>query len=318
MPLNFNNLEVTEHKNPIVIYHKNCADGFGAAWCFWNVQNGWEQIFDFHPGVYSEAPPDVTGRIVYLVDFSYKRAVVEEMLKVAKCIYLIDHHKTALADLADLETTNFVKYTDLERSGARLAWDFIHNTTWEGEPSEIGIIQIGENTPGNPEYVPPPLLLEHIEDRDLWRFKLSLTREIQASVFSHRYDFRIWDKLMASNRAELISMASEGTAIERKHFKDIEELLLVSQREMEIDGHVVPVANLPYTMSSDAGHIMAAGLKIPTFAACYMDTIKGRVFSLRSTPEGLDVSEIAKKFGGGGHARAAGFTVPRNHPLAVL
>ena len=52
------------------------------------------------------------------------------------------------------------------------------------------------------------------------------------------------------------------------------------------------------------------------FAACYWDTEGARVFSLRSADDGLDVSEIAKQYGGGGHVRAAGFSVPRNHELA--
>lgn len=320
MTFNFNNLEVTEKKNPIVIYHKNCADGFGAAWCFWNAQEKLQETFDFHPGVYQEVPPDVTGRIVYLVDFSYKKAVVQEMLKVAEKIYLIDHHKTAIEDLWELvdneEYPNFQDYTDLERSGARLAWDFIHNCSqmWDENVES----RMYNHKPGDPLYVPPPLLLEHIEDRDLWRFKLPLTREIQASIFSQEYDFQVWDKLMASDRAELVKIASEGMGIERKHFKDIRELLAVSMRMAVIDHINVPVANLPYTMSSDAGNIMARDLARDTFAACYMDTKAGRVFSLRSVATGMDVSEIAKKFGGGGHTRAAGFTVPRDHPLAIL
>ena len=34
------------------------------------------------------------------------------------------------------------------------------------------------------------------------------------------------------------------------------------------------------------------------------------------TDDGLDVSAIAAQYGGGGHARAAGFKVPRDHELA--
>jgi hypothetical protein len=65
---------------PLCIYHHNCADGFGAAWVF----KRWaDREFDFHPGVYQNEPPDVTGREVYLVDFSYKRPVVEKMLETA-------------------------------------------------------------------------------------------------------------------------------------------------------------------------------------------------------------------------------------------
>jgi oligoribonuclease NrnB/cAMP/cGMP phosphodiesterase (DHH superfamily) len=101
-------------------------------------------------------------------------------------------------------------------------------------------------------------------------------------------------------------LVTEGQAIERKHLKDIHELLSVTTRVMKIAGYDVPVANLPYTMSSDAGHKLASG---QPFAACYWDTPEGRVFSLRSSDEGLDVADIAKQYGGGGHRNAAGFRV---------
>lgn len=74
-----------------------------------------------------------------------------------------------------------------------------------------------------------------------------------------------------------------------------------------IGGNSVPVANIPYTLTSDAGNLMAQG---EPFAACYWDTPSGRVFSLRSTDDGADVSAIAKGYGGGGHAHAAGFQMP--------
>lgn len=64
---------------------------------------------------------------------------------------------------------------------------------------------------------------------------------------------------------------------------------------------------MPYIFASDAGNRMAEG---ELFSASYFDTPEGRKFSLRSKEGGMDVSEIAKRFGGGGHARAAGFQVP--------
>lgn len=282
---------------PLVIYHGNCADGFSAAWCFWRK---YKDGADYVAGVYQQPPPDVTGRDVYLVDFSYKAPVVERMLLHANSVTLIDHHKTAIDDLAPLiaqwaadpgalDGDNFGWFCDLERSGATLAWDYLF-------PDEAR-----------------PLLLGHIEDRDLWRFKLPGTREIQANVFSHEYTFEMWDKLMSANQAELLQMTAAGAAIERKHHKDVAELVKVCRRRMVIGGHAVWVASLPYTLTSDAGHLMAKG---EPFAACYWDTADGRVFSLRSQDDGLDVSEIAKQYGGGGHAHASGFTVPRGHLLA--
>lgn len=270
---------------PLCIYHGNCADGFGAAWVFKRYA---DREFDFHAGVYQNDPPDVTGRDVYLVDFSYKRAVVEAMRARANRVVLIDHHKTAIDDLAPLiESKAIESLVSLDNSGAMLAWRWF-----------------------NGNFSEPPALLRHIEDRDLWRFALHRTREIQACVFSHPYDFAAWDELMATDPQKL---AGEGAAIERKHHKDIAELTKVVTREFTIGGHTVPVANLPYTLTSDAGHLLAQG---KPFAGCYWDTPEGRVFSLRSTDDGLDVSEIAKQYGGGGHAHASGFRVPYGHELA--
>lgn len=64
--------------------------------------------------------------------------------------------------------------------------------------------------------------------------------------------------------------------------------------------------NMPYTMVSDAAN--KASISYP-FAACYWDTPSGRVFGLRSQTEGLDVSVIAERYGGGGHKHASDFRV---------
>lgn len=275
----------------LCIYHGNCADGFGAAWA---VRAALGKTVRFHPGVYQTAPPDVTGQQVIMVDFSYKRPVIEQMAQTAKSILILDHHKSAAEDLAGfpappedssdrrgwLPDSGIYARFDMARSGARMAWDHFHAA-------------------------PPPRLVEHIEDRDLWRFALPGTREIQASVFSYPYDFTVWDTLM---HGDMAALQSEGAAIERKHHKDIAELVQVTRRRMVIGGHNVPVANLPYTLASDAGHLMAQG---EPFAACYWDTHTGRVFSLRSADDGVDVSEVAKQYGGGGHRAAAGFQKER-------
>jgi oligoribonuclease NrnB/cAMP/cGMP phosphodiesterase (DHH superfamily) len=223
------------------------------------------------------------------------------MIEQCRSLVVLDHHKTAQEDLAFLpaafddyenhrssENHKAVAIFDMERSGARITWDFF-----------------------NP-VAKPPKLIEHIEDRDLWRFALDGTREIQANIFSYPYDFAVWDELMKTDPQTL---ADQGAAIERKHHKDIAELVKVCRREMTIGGIIVPVASLPYTLTSDAGHLMATE-HASKIGVCYWDTPEGRVFSLRSTDDGPDVSEIAKQYGGGGHAHASGFRVPYSHDLA--
>lgn len=256
----------------LCIYHGNCADGFTSAWV---VRKALGEDIECHAGVYQDPPPNVEGKDVLMVDFSYKRPVLEQIRESAASVTILDHHKTAEADLRDLPGVEAV--FDMNRSGARITWDYFFPN------------------------IQPPTPLLHVEDRDLWRFAMAKTREIQANIFSYPYDFAVWDRLMNSRPEDL---ALEGEAIERKHFKDIRELITVVTRRMNIGGYNVPIANLPYTLTSDAGHALAKG---EPFAGCYWDTPQGRVFSLRSTDEGLDVAEIAKQYGGGGHRNASGF-----------
>ncbi len=246
----------------LCIYHGNCQDGFGAAWA---VRHALGDDVEFFPGVYQDAPPDVTGRDVVLVDFSYKRAVLAAMGNSARLLLVLDHHKSAADDLAGFPAlppeieiwTSANQYSglpfvlfDMERSGAGMAWDYFH------------------------AHLPRPILIDHIEDRDLWRFRHDKTRAISAALFSHPYDFELWDQLMLPS--SIGELAVEGRAILRKHDQDIANLLPVVQRQMIIGGNEVPVACLPMTLTSDAGHKMCATPypatnDLPPFAACYWD-----------------------------------------------
>lgn len=270
-------------RKPLCIYHHNCIDGFGAAWVVRRAFG--DGNVDFHPGIYGEPLPEIDGRDVILVDFSYKRPVMEDLIGKAVNVVILDHHKTAEAELSGLDDRAIIRF-DQEHSGAMLAWNFYF-------PDE-----------------PAPLLLRHIEDRDLWRFRLCGTRQITAALFSHPYDFQVWDCLMPCDKfaiPQVDQLRTEGQAIERKHHKDVRELVTASARPMLIGGHQVLAANLPYTFSSDAGHLLMEDGN--PFGACYFDGPNGRTFSLRSSDSGPDVSEIAKLYGGGGHRNAAGFRV---------
>ncbi len=269
---------------PLCIYHGNCLDGFAAAWA---VRHALGEKVEFYKGIHHQSPPDVTGRDVFLVDFSYKKQVLETMLQTAASITILDHHISAEEDLSVLLKCGAIKgLFDMNQSGAMLAWHWFN-------PKE-----------------PPPELIAHIQDRDLWSFKLEGSREINAALSSYPYDFRVWDNLMANNKDELTLLRRDGEAIERKLQKDIKQLIASGVRRMIIGGYDVPVLNASSAYVSDAGNIMSTG---EAFAACYWDHPDGRSFSLRSRNDGgekgINVADVAKKYGGGGHKNAAGFTV---------
>lgn len=294
---------------PLCIYHGHCDDGFAAAWAVRKAVG--PKLFEFYPGVYQQEPPDVTGRHVLLVDFSYKRPVLMQMAAKARSIVILDHHKTASEDLSGFrEPAPFAEWKDAEtpkvegdpeaiaalfdmnRSGAGMAWDFFHNQ-------------------------PRPEFINYVEDRDLWRKTLPGGDEFTIALRSYPQDFAIWDALVAAGAKSLID---EGHSIQRYYRQRVEELKRSSYlAEVKIRGTgetaglikwKIKVANAPYFAASEvAGEL--AGSEDVDFGACYFEVSPGRwQYSLRSRGE-FDVSAVAKRFGGGGHKAAAGFTVDK-------
>ena len=264
---------------PLVIYHANCADGFGAAWAV--IQAPGFDDAELFPASYGDTPPDVTGRLVVMVDFSYKRPVIDQMVEQCAKLCILDHHKTAEAELDGIfEHPKVDGMFDMDRSGAMMAWEWFHSHTTA------------------------PALIQHIQDRDLWRFEMGGTREFMAAVFSYPQDIDTWTHIL-SQPGQADMLYAEGKAILRAHNKNVEDVVAAARSTMEIDCIRVPCANVPHYMASDAGHILAKGV---LFAATYYNSDEGTHYSLRSAPDGVDVSAIAKKYGGGGHKHAAGFT----------
>ncbi|HHY0551896.1 TPA: DHHA1 domain-containing protein [Vibrio parahaemolyticus] len=268
-------------KDIICIYHANCCDGMGAAWVV-NAALSDEANIQFVPATYQEEPPEVKGKELILVDFSYKRPVMEKLAQEAVRVTVIDHHKSAELELGPLLESGVIDGNfDMNKSGAMLAWDWF----------------IGNE-------VTPPELIQHIQDRDLWKFELKGTREIQAALYSYPMEFDVWDKLMSQPVKKLYD---EGVSIDRAHKKNVKGLVEFCAYRQTIAGYDVPVLNCNYMFASDAGHDLAIN---ELFSATYYDTEEFRKYSLRSSHDnGIDVSKVAEQFGGGGHKNAAGFKI---------
>lgn len=263
----------------ICIYHANCCDGMGAAWVVHQALNENNDV-DFIAAGYQGNLPDVTGAHVIIVDFSFKHDDMVVLAEQAESILVIDHHKTAEKDLSPLLESGVISgIFDMTKSGAMLTWEWFF-------PDQA-----------------PPALLTHIQDRDLWKFELPGTREIQAALYSYPMELDVWDNLMYSDMEHL---RQEGIAIQRAHDKHVKGLVEYCAFPSVIGGFEVPTLNCNYMFASDAGHELA---KDASFSATYFQTENHRKYSLRSSPDGMDVSIIAKCFGGGGHKHAAGFKI---------
>ncbi len=265
----------------LVLYHASCNDGFCAAWLFWRYI---DKEAEFIPVQYGEPFPRTTvhDRNVFILDFSYPR---DDLLNLRaegpKKLLVLDHHKTAEEELKGLDFCVF----DKDLSGATLTWRYFFNH--------------GGDVPAQ-----PPWLLRFIGDRDLWRFKLDDTRAIHAGLQLYPYEFKVWEKIHKRGKTLLVV---EGMTI-LKYTKQLIESACSFACEIELDGHKVLAVNATNkAITSDLGHKLSHGY---AFGVVWFATEDKIVFSLRSTEEGIDVAELAKKFGGGGHQHAAGFSMP--------
>lgn len=278
----------------IVYYHKGCMDGLGAAYAVWADQGDEDTVYI--PVAYTDTiEMPTTPCVITFVDFCPKREVLDLLLASAHArrVQIIDHHASAERELTGLTHPKLLKIIDQSKSGATLAWETIHG----GEP---------------------PLLLRHIEDRDLWRFKLEESRPLHAALSGRDWTFDQLHELVNGHATALAKLSVIGRALLVKHERDVRDVLASNGRHTRIFGETVPICNGPFTLASDLGHAMIQANPAAQYAATYWDTAEHRTFSLRSSPEGADVSLIAEKFGGGGHPHAAGFSVPRAHPLATI
>lgn len=277
---------------PICIYHANCNDGFAAAWVVWDYYKAGVEMV---PMSYGETlANDPIGRKVIIVDFSFPRDYLKHIAERAERVVLLDHHATAIENLSGLtlEEDNIELVLDKERSGAMLAWDYFHS-------------------------LPAPSLIEHIQDRDLWKFAYSNTKAIHAGLSLYPKDFHVWDEFMTSDAAFSV-LLTEGNMILQAQEANVQAILEVSKgMTMEIGDYIVPAANCPGFLASDVGNLLSVG---SPFSVTYYDSAKGRHYSLRSdskSSSSVDVSKVAEAYGGGGHKHAAGFTLSLNIQKAV-
>ena len=61
-----------------IIYHADCTDGFGAAYSAWKCLGN---RAEYHACKHGTTPPDVKGKVVAILDFSYDNATTKKMIK---------------------------------------------------------------------------------------------------------------------------------------------------------------------------------------------------------------------------------------------
>lgn len=257
-----------------VIYHADCTDGFGAAYAAWKLLGN---KAEYHACKHGNSPPDVFGKVVAILDFSFNNATTKQMIQDAAGLIVIDHHKSAMIELHDISNTRF----DLTHSGASLAWDFFH---------------LGKDT---------PKFLKYIEDRDLWKWELAYSKEFAAAFDMVPFEFEEFEKF--EDDSVFDDAVKRGSYI-LAYSKTVIKKICEKATRRKLGGHDVLVVNASHWMS-EIGSRLAPDCDFAVIWY-YDHEVRVNKVSLRAFHENVDVSEIAKKYGGGGHKKASGFNLP--------
>lgn len=277
--------EARQKLNPalidFVIYHFPCHDGFTAAWCAWKYlkQFGNIESIVFHGTKHGDTCPDVTGKNVLIIDFSYKREILLELHEKASNLIVLDHHISAQKELENLDFAFF----DMTRSGAGLAWDYF----WYTESR--------------------PRLINFVEDRDIWRWTHEGSAEFMTAFMELvPTQFEEYNKYLDDEVVE--EMINNGKVL--KTYADNKVKRLAEKAgNAEFLGYKIKIVNASDHIS-DLGNYLSTDCDFVLI--WYHDAINNKFpISLRSNGV-VDVSEVAKKFGGGGHKAAAGFLLHEN------
>lgn len=287
----------------LIIYHDNCADGFGAAWAAWSKfrdnaeylpMNYNDKRVELHDG-HLNFPVSLAGRNVFILDFSFKPDVMDAILKVANHITWIDHHKTAFEDY------NFDPTVRHEATDPEL------NLTYILDPNHSGCVLAWQHF--NPELV-MPMGLHYIEDRDLWRWELPNTRDFATGLRSESFRFDRFNHVMWLPNDTINAGRSMNKLLDQQLADVTKHPMPIDLYDIDDQLHMGLCVNCTSNFSSEAGNILAK--KSETFGMTWVLNDDGHVHvSLRSVGE-FDVSKIARNYGGGGHRNAAGFKVPFN------
>ena len=272
-------------KTYVVFHGPGCLDGMASAAVAWHALSSAEFIV----GRYQEQLPEFQPcSLIFLLDFSYPRQVVQRLLDEGHSLVILDHHKSAFEDLAGLTHENLIMRFNMNKSGAMLTWDYFRPLT------------------------PPPDLIRHIQDRDLWLFKDARTKPITTALYA--ISGLSYKNILDT---DVHSLYEKGRILLDAHDKEIDVLMKISRVPLTLTepgkAYNVIAVNCPPKYASDIGNLMAAE---QVFGVTYYDTFSGREYSLRSIGD-FDVSRIAAFYGGGGHKNAAGFKVKLPRPEVI-
>lgn len=323
----------------IHIYHHNDDDGRCAAAIVnmelinpYNVLTA-ENFIEYAYGDTIKHPNwdnDEEIKLVYIVDLSLNDVIydlIQDCLDHSCKVVYIDHHKTTPEYMVAHPIAESDLFTYFHRTGVSacmLTWVYgCMNSEERKHPNSVefdfaeGYSHVKIN---NVEYR-IPMAIRFIDDNDVWRHGMKETRMFREGfkMEEDKYPFntKLWNQLLYQSEGNSLCMKYVNNGLIIDKYNKVTDKVVVDNVafEYELDGIKLLCLNY-YRGNSDVFddkyHEYPAVIK---YTQVGLNKWKYTMYSTEHPVNGVepvDVSQIAKKYGGGGHEHAAGFSLPYN------
>lgn len=274
----------------MLIIHHNDMDGRSSAAIVYKKYNIYETIRFVEMDYAKQLDLSIIQKDekVVIVDFSLKPDVMNKLLDITKNVTWIDHHATA--ELYPYQHLNGLRdFKDKSKSGCELTWEYFYPN------------------------VKMPMAIQLIGDLDKWALKYG-THSFQFFEGIKLYDntptSNIWFPLLLDDAEFCNKITEEGKISIRYRNSYCKDLINTYGYEAEIE--YCEEDEITKKVKGFACNQFMFGSKgflekYDDYPLCFSYIHDGENFTVSMYSNTIDVSVIAKYYGGGGHRGAAGF-----------
>jgi len=276
----------------VVCYHHSDSDGKMSAAVVASIYPGAEFREINYNQPYSF--DGLTDIMVIVVDFSFPDM---QLLKDScKLLCWIDHHETAKKEQKELWDSDEIDgLREIGKCGAWLTWEWFY-------PHES-----------------PPTAIKLVNDYDLWIKALPESDRFNERISLQKFSKVFWVPLLEEGE-HINKYVQEGAVLLNQKKKRVvssikrgkKKALMVANGDGWFE-NVFWINSSPMDVSLTGSEILDKGYDIAVMY--FVDTDKV-VFGLRSNK--CDVSKMAEGYGGGGHKKASGFSLPLKEAFKLL
>ena len=223
---------------------------------------------------------------VIVTDFSFPVADMQRLAQDRELVW-IDHHKSAIAEFAGI-ADRWPGIRDISEAACVLTWKYF----FPHRPVPKAVILIG--------------------DRDIWRWAEKDTGPFNESLYNRDHQANnaaFWKPLLEDDLSTVEEMIGEGVWLRKINLRNVDRMMQARSFEVRFEGYRTLAVNT--RGDGDVGNYGRDRDYEIVYA--YVDEMQvgGLTTVVTLYSEQVDVSVIATRYGGGGHAGAAGFSFRR-------